>query len=79
MIFFISVGGAPGTIWDHIKPKNGRKKGAKNSQNRVCFFVHGGDEIPTLYQRPQHDTKGQPPYNMLGRCQRWNQTDHTAP
>ena len=49
MIFFILVGGAPGTIWDHIKPKNGRKKGAKNSQNRVCFFVHGGDEIPTLY------------------------------
>ena len=33
--FFILVGGAPGTIWDHIKPKNGRKKGAKNSQKRA--------------------------------------------
>ena len=35
MIFFILVGGAPGTIWDHIKPKNGRKKGPKNSQKRA--------------------------------------------
>ena len=34
MIFFILVGGAPGTIWDHIKPKNGPKKGPKNSQKR---------------------------------------------
>ena len=33
--FFILVGGAPGTIWDHIKPKNGRKKGPKNSQKRA--------------------------------------------
>ena len=35
MIFFILVGGAPGTIWDHIKPKNGWKKVAKNSQKRA--------------------------------------------
>ena len=35
MIFFILVGGAPGTIWDHIKPKNGRKKGSKKSQKRA--------------------------------------------
>ena len=35
MIFFILVGGAPGTIWDHIKPKNGRKKGAKMGQKRA--------------------------------------------
>ena len=35
MIFFILVGGAPGTIWDHIKPKNGRKKGPKKSQKRA--------------------------------------------
>ena len=34
MIFFILVGGAPGTIWDHIKPKNGRKKGPKTRQKR---------------------------------------------
>ena len=35
MIFFILVGGAPGTIWDHIKPKNGRKKGSKMGQKRA--------------------------------------------
>ena len=35
MIFFILVGGAPGTIWDHIKLKNGPKKGSKNSQKRA--------------------------------------------
>ena len=34
MIFFILVGGAPGTIWDHIKPKNGPKKGPKTGQKR---------------------------------------------
>ena len=33
--FFILVGGAPGTIWDHIKPKNGWKKGAKMGQKRA--------------------------------------------
>ena len=33
--FFILVGGAPGTIWDHIKPKNGQKKGAKMGQKRA--------------------------------------------
>ncbi len=31
----ILVGGAPRTIWDHIKPKNGPKKGPKNSQKRA--------------------------------------------
>ena len=35
MIFFILVGGAPWIIWDHIKPKNGLKKGPKNSQKRA--------------------------------------------
>ena len=35
IIFFILVGGAPGTIWDHIKPKNGPKKVPKNGQKRA--------------------------------------------
>ena len=35
MIFFILVGGAPGTIWDHIKLKNGPKKGPKMGQKRA--------------------------------------------
>ena len=47
MIFFILVGGAPGTIWDHIKPKNGRKKGPKKSQKRAKIGQDSSPHTPT--------------------------------
>ena len=46
MISFILVGGAPGTIWDHIKPKNGRKKGSKMGQKLPIHRPGGQMFIP---------------------------------
>ena len=48
MIFFILVGGAPGTIWDHIKPKNGTKKGPKMDQKipKIGQVGEGADFFP---------------------------------
>ena len=44
MIFFILVGGAPRTIWDHIKPKNGGKKGPKTGQKRAKIEARWSQE-----------------------------------
>ena len=85
IIFFILVGGAPGTIWDHTKPKNGRKKGPKNSPKRAKI----GQDRPrwgpsglTFYEgdvfhiNVTSDTNGASPYNF---SQSWSASEGVEP
>ena len=59
MIFFILVGGAPGTIWDHIKPKKGPKKGPKNGQKRANFN-EAADVVAMIRERRSYSVYKMP-------------------